>query len=59
MKKIKKALRVLGLILLILLAMSGIGIGAVLINKKGQDYDNEIKTELNEGKEDIDASVKE
>lgn len=59
MKKIKKALRVLGLILLILLAMSGIGIGAVLINKKDQDYDNEIKTELNEGKEDIDTSVKE
>jgi len=31
----------------------GVGVtGAVFINKKEQDYDNEIKTELAEGKED-------
>jgi flagellar basal body-associated protein FliL len=53
MKSFKRALRLIGLGLLIILALMGVGVtGAVFINKKEQDYDNEIKTELAEGKED-------
>ena len=51
MKSFKKALRLLMLSLLIILAISGIGIGFILNSKKEQDYDNEIKTELVEGSE--------
>ncbi len=43
------------LTLLILLAISGIsitGTGLLLTRKNEQDYDNEIKTELVEGKKD-------
>jgi len=52
MKSFKKALRLIGLVLLIMLALMGIGItGASPVNlkKNEQDYDNEIKTELVEG----------
>ncbi len=52
MESIKKWIRLIGLIFLIVLALSGIGIGAVIVNKKEQDYDNEVKTELVEGNED-------
>lgn len=52
MESIKKWIRLIGLIFLIILALSGIGIGAVIVNKKEQDYDNEVKTELVEGSED-------
>ncbi len=53
MKSFKRALRLLGLGLLLMLALMGVGItGAVFVNKKDQDYDNEIKTELVEANED-------
>jgi CHASE1-domain containing sensor protein len=53
MKSLKRAMRLLGLGLLIILALLGVGVtGAVFTNKKEQDYDNEIKTELAEAKED-------
>jgi hypothetical protein len=55
MKKLKKALRLFGLGLLILLAVSGIsvtGASPLLLKKNEQDYDNEIKTELVEGHTD-------
>jgi hypothetical protein len=52
-KTLKKVLRLTGLILLLLLALSGIGItGALFTKKTEQDYDNEIKTELVEGQQD-------
>lgn len=51
-------LRLIGLGLLLILALMGVGItGAAFTNKKEQDYDNEIKTELAEGNED-DLEVK-
>jgi len=56
MKKIKKVLRLIGLGLLIILAVSGIsitGASPVLLKKNEQDYDNEIKTELVEGHTDV------
>jgi CHASE1-domain containing sensor protein len=53
MKSIKRVLRLMGLGILLILALMGVGItGAVFANKKEQDYDNEIKTELVEGHED-------
>jgi len=53
MKSFKRILRLFFLGLLIILAISGIGIiGAIFNTKKEQDYDNEIKTELVEGQED-------
>ncbi len=55
MKSIKKFMRLAGLTLLILLAISGIsitGTGLLLTRKNEQDYDNEIKTELVEGHKD-------
>lgn len=46
-------MRLLGLGLLIIMALMGVGVtGAVFTNKKEQDYDNEIKTELAEAKEE-------
>ncbi len=47
-------LRLAGLSLLILLALMGISVtGAIFLNKKEQDYENEIiKTEMAEGRED-------
>lgn len=58
MKSIKRVLRLIGLGLLLILALMGVGVtGAVFTNKKEQDYDNEIKTELAEGNED-DLEVK-
>lgn len=50
MVKLKKVLRLIGLRLLILLAMTGLGIMAP-IRPREQDYDNETKTELSEGEE--------
>jgi hypothetical protein len=53
MKSFKRALRLFGLGLLIILAVMGVGItGAVFLNKKEQDYENEVKTELVEGQND-------
>jgi len=55
MKTLKKVLRLFGLGLLILLAVSGIsitGASPILLKKNEQDYDNEIKTELVEGHKD-------
>jgi hypothetical protein len=55
MKTFKKVLRLVGLGILIILAISGISItGASPLNlrKNEQDYDNEIKTELVEGHKD-------
>jgi len=52
MKTFKKVLRLVGLGILIILAISGISItgASPLYSKKNeQDYDNEIKTELVEG----------
>jgi hypothetical protein len=48
MKSIKRMLRLAGLGLLIILALSGISVtGVIFLNKKEQDYENEIiKTEL-------------
>ncbi len=54
MKSLKRVLRLVGFSLLLILALMGVGItGAVFVNKKEQDYDNEVKTELVEGNEDI------
>ena len=59
MKRFKKALRVAGLTLLILLALSGIGItGTFFTGKKEQFMDNEIKTEQVDKKEDEDEMNK-
>jgi hypothetical protein len=53
MKSFKRGLRLFGLGLLIILAVMGVGItGAVFLNKKEQDYENEVKTELVEGQND-------
>lgn len=53
MKSLKRVLRLIGFSLLLILALMGVGItGAVFVNKKEQDYDNEVKTELVEGNED-------
>ncbi len=52
MKTFKKVLRLLGLGILIILAISGIsitGASPLYLKKNEQDYDNEIKTELVEG----------
>lgn len=52
MKSFKKALRLIGLGLLITLALMGIsitGASPLFLKKNEQDYDNEIKTELVEG----------
>ncbi len=49
MTTLKKILRWTKLILLILLASSGVAMGAVLVPKKERDYDNEVKIELVEG----------
>jgi hypothetical protein len=54
MKKLKRVLRILGLIFLVLLAACGVGF-AVGLPRREQDRDNQVKTELVEGKEeDID-----
>ncbi len=52
MKKFKKVFRLLGLALLLLLAAATAGLGAIALRRPEQDYDNEIKTEIVEGKED-------
>lgn len=48
-------MRLAGLVLLILLASTGIGIagGFPLHRKHEQDQDNEVKTELREGTESV------
>jgi hypothetical protein len=48
MTKFKKVLRYIGLALLILLALTGIGM-MTHIRPREQDYENETKTELVEG----------
>ena len=55
MKTIKRALRLLVLSLLIILALMGVSItGSIFLNKKEQDYDNEIiKTEFVEAQEEV------
>jgi hypothetical protein len=59
MNRLKKILRTIGLILLIILALSGIGImGGPLLPKNRQDYDEkEIGIELVEGQRE-DSEVK-
>jgi len=54
MKTFKRALRLLFLVFLIALALMGVSVtGAIFLNKKEQDYDNEIiKTELVETKKE-------
>jgi len=55
MKTFKKVLRLVGLGILIMLAISGIsitGASPLYLKKNEQDYDNEIKTELVEGKKE-------
>ena len=56
MKTFKNILRWTKLIVRIMLALSGVGIGAIFIQKRERDYDNEIKTELVEGELDNDLS---
>ncbi|HEV8511746.1 MAG TPA: hypothetical protein VGQ59_00625 [Cyclobacteriaceae bacterium] len=51
MKNFKKIFRYLFLGLLILLALSGVFF-TIAPRRPNQDYDNEVKTELVEGKED-------
>ncbi len=60
MNHFKKILRTIGLILLIILALSGIGImGGPLLPKSRQDYDEkEIAIELVEGKRENSEDVK-
>ncbi len=56
MKTFKKVLRLVGLGILIILAISGIsitGASPLYLKKNEQDYDNEIKTELVEGHKDV------
>ncbi len=56
MKSLKKILRLIGLGILIILAISGIsvtGASPVALKKNEQDYDNEIKTELVESYEEV------
>jgi hypothetical protein len=52
MKRLKKLLRLLGFIVLLVLAAVGGGLMAIATRRPDQDYDNEIKTELVEGKQD-------
>jgi RNA polymerase sigma-70 factor, ECF subfamily len=52
MKKFNRVMRFIGLGLLILLALCGVGFTGMLPQRREQDYDNEVKTELVEGKED-------
>ena len=54
MKTFKRALRLLFLGFLIALALMGVSVtGAIFLNKKEQDYENEIiKTELVEAKKE-------
>ena len=49
MRTLRKILRWTKLVILILLALSGAGLGAVLSPRKERDYDNEVKIELVEG----------
>ena len=51
MKKLKKAVRLIGLLLFLLLAASGVGIGSIF-NTKERYEDKEIRIELVEKKED-------
>ena len=52
MNKLKKLIRLSGLIILLILAAAAGGFMAIAPRRPDQDYDNEIKTELVEGKED-------
>lgn len=53
MKKVKAGLRLLVMVLLLLLALSGIGITGNFLNNNRERYmDNEIKTERRDKKED-------
>jgi hypothetical protein len=53
MRKLKKVLRLCGLVILILLACSGISIlGGLPLTKREQYLDNEIKIEIVEEKEE-------
>jgi hypothetical protein len=51
-RTLKKLFRLLCLVLLLLMAAVGAGLGAIALRKPDQDYDNEIKTEIIEGQED-------
>ena len=55
MSMLGKILRWTKLIILILLALSGVAMGAVLMPKRERDYDNEVKIELVEG--DLDPEL--
>lgn len=52
MKNFKKLVKLVGFILLLLLAAMGGGLLGLAPRRPDQDYDNEIKTEIVEGKED-------
>lgn len=53
MKKLKKALRLFGLVLLIVLALMGVG-GISIFSSREKSLDNEIRIELVDKKEDED-----
>ena len=53
-----KILRWTKLIVLILFALSGVGMGAVLLPKRERDFDNEVKIELVEGELDEESVFK-
>ena len=53
---LKKTLRWIALVFLIVLALSGIGIGAVLSPKRERDYDQEVRIELVEDKLESDLT---
>jgi hypothetical protein len=52
MKKFKRLIKLAGFILLLLLAAVGAGFLGLAPRRPQQDYDNEIKTEIVEAKED-------
>ena len=58
MSKFKKMIRVLGLVFLIILALSGVGIGAVL-NPRRERMDNEVHIELVEKGLEDEKEIKE
>jgi hypothetical protein len=60
MKKVKEALRLLVMVILLILAVFGIGITGNFLNTNRERYmDNEIKTEQVEKKEDEEGNEEE
>lgn len=49
MEKLKRLVRLIGLIVLIALALMGVGLGLALLPRRERIIDNEIKIELVEG----------